>query len=286
MSEILYQKLGIDTEVAKDLTAEKVGEIIGNYNDNLRASFLQSEDFYNSIDESKLPSEIKNKLLNDGQNKIAGMSKKSLTKEFGLTDDDLATFSEEELKDINKYISKTKSIHLSKLNLGNKDISVLQSENLDLKQKSAELGKQTESLEEKYNSDLKEKLTNKDLEVMTMIEVGKMTNNILGNPLATLQKIIYPNLQKQYSFHVENGVIELRSKENTQFKVEIDVNGKKQFLTIEKAIEDEYRKIGLWKDDDFEPTINKGKKTVISDAGSKRILPQAILDKIAKERES
>jgi hypothetical protein len=283
MSEILYQKLGIDAEAAKDLTSEKVEEIFGKYNDSLKTSFLESEDFFKNINEAKLPSELKNKLLNDGQAKIAGMSKKALVKEFGLTDEDLSTFTEDDLKDINKYISKTKNIHLTKLNSGNKDISILQSENLDLKQKVSEYQSQISSLEEKFNSDLNEKLTNKEVEVMTMIEVGKMNANILGNPLATF-KLIYPNLQNKYNVHVDNGVVELRSKENPQFKVETEINGKKQFLTIEKAIENEYKHIGLWIENKNQQ-VSRGTVTVISNVGDDRVLPKHVLDRMSLDRE-
>ena len=188
------------------------------------------------------------------------------------------------MKDINKYISKTKNIHITKINAGNKDVSNLQSENLELKQKVSEYQTQMTTLEEKFNSDLNEKLTNKEVEVMTMIEVGKMNANILGNPLATF-KLVYPNLQKKYNVHVDNGVVELRSKENPQFKVETEINGKKQFLTIEKAIEDEYKHIGLWKETEAEKQGGKGTVTVVSNVGEARVLPQNVLDQIAREKE-
>ena len=280
MSELLFSRFGIDANDVVDLTEEKAAELAERIENSVKSKILDSEDFYKGLDESKISSEFKNKYLNEGTSKIAGMARKALDREFSLTETDKSTFSEDDLKNIDKYIAKVKSIHASKISTGNKDVDALQNENLALKQKISEYDTQISSLSEKFDSDLAEKLTQKEIETLTLIETSKLQESITGNA-AVMFKLVFPNIQSKYAIIVENGVPSLRKKDNTAFKVEIDVNGKKEHLTIEKAIENEFRSIGVWKEK--QQPINE-KIVVTGDFSAKTELPEAIRKKIEEEQ--
>lgn len=281
MSELLFSKFGIDASDVADLTEEKAAELAERIENSIKSKILDSEEFYKGLDESKISSDFKNKYLSEGTSKIAGMARKALDREFSLTEADKATFSEDDLKNIDKYISKVKSIHATKVSSGSKDVDALQNENLALKQKISEYDTQINSLNEKFDSDLAEKLTQKEIETLTLIETSNLQDSITGNA-GVMFKLVYPNIQSKYAIIVENGVPSLRKKDNTAFKVEIDVNGKKEHLTIQKAIENEFRSIGVWKEKQ-QPTVNE-KIVVTGDFSAKTELPEAIRKKIEEEQ--
>ena len=81
MDELLYTRLGIDPSSLEGLTEEKANEIVSNLENGIRSKILESEDFYKGLDENKIPADFKNKYLNEGTSKIAGMAKKALDKE-------------------------------------------------------------------------------------------------------------------------------------------------------------------------------------------------------------
>jgi hypothetical protein len=282
MSELLFSKLGITADELTELTEEKAIELHQRIQNNIKTSILDSEDFYKNLDEAKISSEFKNKYLGEGTAKIAGMARKALDREFNLTEDDKSTFAEEDLKNIDKYISKVKSIHNTKISSGNKDIDALQNENLSLKQKISEYDSKINDLQTKFDSDLTEKLTAQNIETLTLIETSKLQENIVGQASA-LFKLVYPNIQSKYAIIIDNGVPSLRKKDNIAFKVEVEVNGTKQHMTIDKAIEQELRAIGVWRDSNSNPQPSN-KIVVTGDFGNKQELPDAIRKKIEEEK--
>ena len=282
MSELIFNKFGIDASELADLNDEKANEIALKIENSVKDKILNSEDFYKGLDESKISSDFKNKYLNEGTSKIAGMARKALDKEFSLTESDKAKFSEEDLKNIEKYVTKVKEIYSEKNSSGSKDIDLLQNENLSLKQKISEYDTQIKTLSEKFDSDIAEKLTQKEIETLTLIETSKLQANVIGNA-GVMFKLVYPNIQSKYAIVVDNGVPSLRKKDNTSFKVEIDNGGKKEYLTIEKAIENEFRTIGVWKDTQQTQT-NTQTVTVNTDFATKTKLPDHVLKKIEEEQ--
>jgi len=283
MSELLFSKFGITADELTDLTEDKATELHQRIQDKIKTSILDSEDFYKNLDENKISADFKNKYLGEGTAKIAGMAKKALDKEFNLTEEDKTTFSEEDLKNIDRYVAKVKSIHSTKISSGSKDIDALQNENLSLKQKIGEYDAQIKTLNDKFDSDLTEKLTQKEIETLTLIETSKLQENIVGQ-VGAMFKLVFPSIQSKYAILVENGVPSLRKKDNVAFKVEVDVDGKKQHLTIDKAIEQELRLIGVWKEAQGGGG-DGGKKIIVNgDFGNKQDLPDAIKKKIEEEQ--
>lgn len=282
MSELIFNKFGIDANELADLNDEKATEIALKIENHVKTKLLDSEEFYKGIDETKLSSDFKNKYLNEGTAKIAGMARKALDKEFSLTESDKSKFSEDDLKNIERYISKVKEIHSEKTSTGNKDVDALQNENLALKQKISEYDTQITSLNEKFESDLSEKLTQKEIETLTLIETSKLQANIVGNA-GVMFKLVYPNIQQKYAIIVEDGVPSLRKKDNTSFKVEVDNNGKKEYLTIDKAIENEFKAIGVWKNNDTPPP--SGQQIIVNtDFKQGTKIPDHVAQKIAEEQ--
>ncbi len=282
MSELLFSKLGINQDQLKDLTEDKATELVLGIQNNFKSQLLDSQEFYETLDEAKLTN-FKNKYLKEGESKIYGIAKKELEKQFGLTEEDKKQFSEDDFKNLDKYIDKVKSVFSQKINTGNKDVNALQDENISLKQKLSEYDTKFTSLQEKFDSDVAEKLTQKEIETLTLIEVSKLTNNLVGQVGATF-KLVYPQIQSKYAIVVDNGVPSLRKKDNTAFKVEIDNNGKKEHLTIEKAIELEYKALGLWKETQQQQQPQKT-ITVNGDfSGQNRQMPDHLKKKIEAEK--
>ncbi len=282
MSDLLYQKLGINPEQLKDLTEEKATEIVVGLQNNLKTQLLESPEFYETLDEAKLTN-FKNKYLKEGESKIYGIAKKELEKQFGLTEEDKKQFSEDDYKNLDKFIDKVKSVFSQKINTGNKDVNALQDENISLKQQLSEYDTKLNSLQEKFESDVAEKLTQKEIETLTLIEVSKLTQNLVGQVGATF-KLVYPQIQSKYAIIVDGGVPSLRKKDNPAFKVEIDNNGKKEHLTIEKAIELEYKALGLWKETQQQQQAQQT-ITVNGDfSGQNRQMPEHLKRKIADEK--
>ena len=217
MSDLLYQKLGINPEQLIDLTEEKATEIVVGLQNNLKTQLLESPEFYETLDEAKLTN-FKNKYLKEGESKIYGIAKKELEKQFGLTEEDKKQFYEDDYKNLDKFIDKVKSVFSQKINTGNKDVNALQDENITLKQKLSDYDSKFASLQEKFESDVAEKLTQKEIETLTLIEVSKLTNNLVGQVGATF-KLVYPQIQSKYAIIVDGGVPRLRKKDNPAFKV-------------------------------------------------------------------
>ncbi|MCQ4139238.1 hypothetical protein [Chryseobacterium sp. EO14] len=281
MSNILFEKLGIDPASIEGLTEEKAVELVGNIENGIKTKLLENEDFYKTLDESKLPADFKNKYLSEGTAKIAGMAKKSLDKEFGLTEEDKKQFGEDDLKNIDKYILKVKDIYSQKVSSGNKDVDSLQNENLTLKQLTEELKGKYENLSSEFETKTSERLKQKEVETLTMLEAFKLNANLVGNIGATF-KLVYPTLTNKYAIVEEGGIPSIRKKDNPSFKVEFDNDGKKEHLTLEKALEIEYKALGLWKEAQQGNSGDGKTVTVTTDFNSKTI-PDNIKDIIDKE---
>jgi hypothetical protein len=279
MSELIFKNFGIEASELIDLTEEKAVELISKIENSVKAKITDSEDFYKTLDESKIPSDFRNKYLNEGTAKIAGMARKAIDKEFAISENDKASFSEEDLKNIERYVAKAKFIYSEKHSSGSKDVDLLQNENLSLKQKISEYDTQLKTLNQKFESDLAEKLTQKEIETLTLIETSKLQSKIVGQ-VGAMFKLVYPNIQSKYAIIIDNGIPSLRKKDNTSFKVEIDVNGKKEHLTIDKAIEQELKTIGVWRD---EQETQQQKQTIVTDFSGKQKISDEISRKIAEE---
>ncbi|CAA7196750.1 hypothetical protein [Chryseobacterium potabilaquae] len=280
MSELLYTKLGIDPSSLEGLTEEKAVEIASTIESGIRSKILESEDFYKTLDENKIPSEYKNKYLSEGTSKIAGIAKKTLDKEFALTQEDKSKFGEEDLKNIDKYISKVKEIYSGKVNAGNNEVGNLQNENLTLKQSVEEYKGQLENLTTEYELRTADRLKQKDMESLTMLEVIKLSGQLMGNIGATF-KLVYPSLTEKYALVEEGGIPSIRKKDNPAFKVEFDNAGKKEHLSLNKALELEYKALGLWKE--TEEKSNPQTITINTDF-MKKTIPENIQESIRKER--
>ena len=280
MDELLYTRLGIDPSSLEGLTEEKANEIVSNLENGIRSKILESEDFYKGLDENKIPADFKNKYLNEGTSKIAGMAKKSLDKEFGLTEEDKKQFGEDDLKNIDKYILKVKDIYSTKVNSGNKDVGSLQNENLTLKQSVEEFKGKLETANTDYETRLSERLKEKDIETLTMFEVLKLNDNVVGNIGATF-KLVYPSLLEKYAIIEEGGIPSIRKKDNPAFKVEFDNSGKKEHLTLDKALELEYKALGLWKEIKNDPAP---KTITFTTDFSQKTIPESIQEKIKSEK--
>lgn len=280
MSEILYTKLGIDPAELEGLTEEKATEIVGNIENGIRSKILESEDFYKGLDENKIPADFKNKYLTEGTAKIAGIAKKTLDKEFGLTDEDKVKFGEDDLKNIDKYILKVKEIYSTKIGSGSKDLGILQNENLTLKQSIDEYKGKLENFNTEYESKTAEKLLQKEIETLTMLEAIKLNGNLVGNVGATF-KLVYPSLAEKYAIVQEGGIPTIRKKDNPGFKVEFDNAGKKEHLSIEKALELEYKALGLWKEVETKP---ESKTITVNTDFTQKTIPESIQESIKKEK--
>lgn len=280
MIDLLYEKLGIDPSSLEGLTEEKTNEIIENIENGVKSKILENEDFYKSLDENKIPSDFKNKYLSEGTAKIAGLTKKTLDKEFGLTEEDKAKFAEEDLKNIDKYISKVKTIYSDKVNSGSKDVGSLQNEILSLRQTADEYETKFKTLDQQYEERLTKSISEKESEFLTMMEVGKMSSNIIGNIGATF-KLVYPSLTEKYSIVNEGGVPSIRKKDNSAFKVEYDNGGKKEYMTMEKAIELEYKALGLWKEKE---ELRTPRTVTINGDFNDRSIPNNMREIIAEEK--
>ena len=280
MSELLYTKLGIDPSSLEGLTEEKAAEIVGNIENGIRLKILESEDFYKTLDENKIPAEYKNKYLSEGTSKIAGIAKKTLDKEFALTEGDKAQFGEDDLKNIDKYIARVKEIYSTKVSSGSKDVGNLQNENLTLKQSVEEYKGKLENLNTEYETKTAERLKLKEVESLTMLEAVKLSSNLVGNMGATF-KLVYPALTEKYAIVQQGGMPSIRKKDNPAFKVEFDNAGKKEHLSMEKALELEYKALGLWKE--TEQKVDPKTIKVTTDFTQKTI-PESIQESIKKEK--
>lgn len=245
--EKLLEELGLDADLIKSVTADdaKMDELKPKALEQIRHKMLEDENFYTSLDKTKLPKDWFNEKFDEGVNKIAGMSKQSIDKHFGLTDEEKSTFTEEEKKDISKYVAKATSIFKAKSGVP-ADISKLQDENSGLKTRLKELEDSQTSLQEKFESDMKEKLTAKETETLALIGAAELQPFVPVNVSLIFDKA-FNAIKSKYSVIVESGKATLRKKDNPAFKVE---KGKGGFMDLKDALIDEFKAMGAWKDED------------------------------------
>jgi hypothetical protein len=244
--EKLLEALGIDSELVKAATAENanIEEIATKARDAVSAKLLDDEKFYGKIDRAKLPKDWFSEQFNEGANKIGSMSKQGIDKQFGITEEDKATFTAEELKDITKYVAKAATIYKTKT-AGNSDVAKLQDENVGLKSRLKELETAQATLQEKFESDLKEKLTAKEMETLALITAAELQQNVPVSVQLIFDKV-FSNIKNKYAVVLDNGRATIRKKDNTAFKVEKG----KGYMELKDALEEEFKAFGAWKDID------------------------------------
>ena len=278
--ETLVKNLGLTDEDITSLSTEgaDLTPITQKVTDSIKAKILEDETFYNTLDKNRLPKDWFNEKFNEGVLKVAGMGKSAIDKHFGLTSEDKATFSDDELKDIAKYTAKATSIFKGKITGDNKDVSSLQDEIITLKQQLDERKTEIESLQTKFDSDLSEKLTAKELETLSLIEASQLQSNI-PVPVGIIFDKAFANVKSKYTVVVENGIASIRKKDNPTFKVEkADKSG---HMELKDALTEAFKELKTWKDDNAgQPNGNRA--TVIIDP-SKSSVSEALKKKQAEE---
>jgi hypothetical protein len=279
-AEKLLKELGLNEDLAASLTDENLSTAKDAIIESVKAKLFESEDFFNSLPEDKLPKEVLKAKFNEGVMKIAGMSKKAIDQHFSLTEEDKVGFTDDEKKEIHKYIAKATAIYKQKTGTVGNDIAKLQDENLQLKQQLESRSTEIQSLNEKFESDLKEKLTAKETETLSMIEASHLQQNV---PVAIglIWDKVFVGVKNKYTVMVENGVTSLRKKDNPQFKVEkADKSG---HMELKDALIDELKAIGAWKDAAQSPGAHA--RVPITPDGKNRGMTDAIKKKIEEEKD-
>ncbi len=236
---------------------------------------LENEEFYKSIDKERLPKEFFKAKFDEGISKISATSKAAIDKHFSLTETDKESFSEDEKKDVTKYIAKAVSLYKGKTS-DSKDLSLLQDENLSLKQMLDERQREMKSLTEKFDSELKEKLTAKETETLALIEASNLQANVPVNITLIWDKV-FGSVKNKYSVIVENGQATIRKKDNPAFKV--DKADKSGHMNLRDAIVEELKATGAWKEQQ-EP---ENKKVTVQVQPNKGVISDAIKRKIEEE---
>lgn len=262
--ETLVKGLGLTDEDITALSADgaDLAPIQQKVNDLVKAKILEDEQFYTSLDKSRLPKDWFDAKFNEGVNKVAGMGKSAIDKHFGLTSEDKATFTDDEIKDIAKYTAKATAIYKSKISGDNKDVASLQDEIIDLKQQLDGRSAEISSLKEKFDSDLAEKLTAKELETLSLIEASQLQANI-PVPIGIIFDKAFANVKSKYSVVVENGIASIRKKDNPAFKVEkADKSG---HMELKDALTEAFKELQSWKE--IGGASGAGKTTVTINPG-------------------
>jgi hypothetical protein len=279
--ETLVKGLGLTDEDITALSAEgaDLTPITQKVTDSIKAKILEDEAFYNTLDKNRLPKDWFDTKFNEGVQKVAGMGKSAIDKHFGLTSEDKATFSDDELKDIAKYTAKATQIFKTKVGGDNKDVATLQDEIITLKQELD--GRKTEiaSLQTKFDSDLAEKLTAKELETLSLIEASHLQAHV-PVPVGIIFDKAFASVKSKYSVVVENGIASIRKKDNPTFKVEkADKSG---HMELKDALAEAFKELQSWKD--VAPTAGSqaGRTTVTIDP-SKSSNSEAFKKKQAEE---
>ena len=279
--ETLVKGLGLTDEDITALNADgaDLTPITQKVTDSIKAKILEDEAFYNTLDKNRLPKDWFDTKFNEGVQKVAGMGKSAIDKHFGLTSEDKATFSEDELKDIAKYTAKATQIFKTKVGGDNKDVASLQDEIITLKQELD--GRKTEiaSLQEKFDSDLAEKLTAKELETLSLIEASHLQANV-PVPIGIIFDKAFASVKSKYSVVVENGIASIRKKDNPTFKVEkADKSG---HMELKDALAEAFKELQSWKEVTPAGGSSAGKTTVTIDP-SKSNQSEALKKKQAEE---
>jgi hypothetical protein len=281
--ETLVKGLGLTDEDITALSADgaDLTPIQQKVTDAVKAKILEDETFYTTLDKARLPKDWFDAKFNEGVNKVAGMGKSAIDKHFGLTSEDKATFSDEEIKDIAKYTAKATAIYKSKIGGDNKDVSSLQDEIITLKQELDGRSAEITTLKEKFDSDLAEKLTAKELETLSLIEASQLQANV-PVPIGIIFDKAFASVKSKYSVVVENGIASVRKKDNPTFKVEkADKSG---HMELKDALAEAFKELQSWKEVTPAGAPPAGKTTVTIDP-SKSTQSEAFKKKQAEEDE-
>lgn len=276
----ILQNLGIDEETINSITDENLAEVEGKLIEAVKGKLLEDENFYASVDKSKLPKEWFKEQFDQGAQKFTMQSKSSIDKHFGLTTDDKSKFSEEEKKDVDKYVAKATSLYKEKLASSNPDVSGLQDENIGLKKRLSELEEQQKTLSEKFDSELKEKLTAKEMETLSLIEASGLQPNVPISINLIWDKI-YASVKDKYAVVIDAGSVSIRKKDKPSFKVD-HPEKKGSHLSLRDAIALELKAFGAWKEGN-EPQSKGSTTTVQVTPNNKGYFSDAIAKKIAEE---
>ena len=278
--EKLLSSLGLNEETLKSISEENLADIEQKIIDNVKSKLLEKEEFYSSIDKARLPKEWFTEKFGEGVAKISTQSKNAIDKHFALTAEDKADFSEDEKKDVEKYVAKAASLYKAKINGKDKDINGLQDENLTLKKRLSELEEQQKSLSEKFESDLKEKLTAKEMETLSLIEASGLQQNVPISINLIWDKV-YKNVNDKYNVVIENGKPTIRKKDNPTFKIE-NPEKKGEYLELKDALVAELKSFGAWKDAE-EKKEDKQQRTTVTVTPSNQKYSDAMRKKIEEE---
>lgn len=274
--EKLLSELGIEETVLSSLTDENLNDAKEAIINGIKSKLLEDEEFYKGIDKSRLPKEFFNEKFNEGVSKIAAQSKTAIDKHFGLTEADKEAFSEEDRKEITRYIAKATEVYKTKAN-PNKDLSALQDENLSLKQQIEAKEIEMKSVEDKFNSDFNEKLTVKETEWLAKSEALLLQQNVPVSVGLIFDKV-FNTIKSKYTVVIEEGVAQIRKKENPSFKVQAP--NSKEYMTLKDALIEELKSNKAW----IEPNQSgQGNGTVTVPIQPNRTMSDKIKQKIAEE---
>jgi len=240
--EKLLTELGLEDGSLDSITDETINDVKEKIVSGIKSKLLEDEEFYKGIDKARLPKEFFNEKFNEGVTKIAAQSKGAIDKHFGLTEADKADFSEEDKKEITRYIAKATELYKAKTS-SNKDLSTLQDENLSLKQQIEAKENEMKSVAEKFNSEFNEKLTIKETEWLAKNEALSLQKNVPVSVALVFDKV-FGTIKSKYTVVIEDGVAQIRKKDNPTFKVQ--AANSKEFMTLKDALVEELKLYGAW----------------------------------------
>jgi hypothetical protein len=267
MTEKLLADLGISAESLQNISEEKLPELKSAIVDKIKAELLEQEDFYASLDTSKLPKEFSKSHFDEGVRKVNALSRQAVDKHLGISEEEKKAWNQDEVRDIHKYIAKAVGIYKTKSGVGSEDVSKLQDENMNLKSILAEREESMKSLNEKFESELSARLTAKETETLAMLEASKLQASV-PVPVGLIFDKVLSGLKNKYSVIIENGIAGIRKKDNPSFRVPTADN--KGYLTLNDALIDEFKGLGIWKEeekkaDPIKVQVEPGKNNKISE---------------------
>lgn len=251
----IQEILGIETDIPQD----KVDALMQSIKSNL----LENEDFIKSIPKEKLPKELTQDYFNQGVAKVFGQTRNTVLKELGMSDSDLAELPEEDRAKIEKIIPFVANKFKSKQPNHNANIAELERKFLEAQNSLTEKEQLLETQKNSTKTEIENALKQQAIDFKAFQNSVKVKENVLGD-FGIMFNVAYNSIKDKYAL-VENGSdIEIRKKDNPTFKVTETIDGKETFLTFDKAVELEFKKIGIWKDAQATPTAGDPQKFPLS----------------------
>jgi len=240
MSKELFEKYGISEEV----TAENIGEVQEKLEKAVIDKHLNDPNFYSTLDATKLPDTLFKTKYEEAKKSEVNETIKLIDKQYGLTKEEKATFTPEELTDRSKYLAKSYSLLMARDN-SKESIQKIQldfatreeeytSKIAELTELSEKKGKDADARVEAFRIDMAVMSINQSLEKNLVIK----THTAVG--------IALPRLKEKYAVVLEADRPVLRQKDNPNLKVL--VQGTSKELTIEQALIEEYKSEDIWKE--------------------------------------